>query len=65
MNLTSNQKQYLDSFDTGARFACSKLRDKLYYIPESWKKDGNTGALFNIIMHTINDIEISIDHRGG
>lgn len=54
--LTKPQTAYLDAFDAGARWACSHIRTKLYYIPESWKTD-ETYTLYNIIEHALTDIE--------
>ena len=62
-NMTPGQMAYLDSFDAGMRLVVNRLRDKLFYIPEEWKRDGNTLALFNIVNNTLLDIESMIDHH--
>ena len=54
--ITKGQVQYMDSFNAGAIYACHKLLDKLYYIPEAWKT-GDTLTLFNIVNNTISDIQ--------
>lgn len=62
--LTNNQMAYLDSFDAGARLVINRLREKLYYIPEQWKQEGNTLALYDIVDNTLQDLERMIDsHR--
>ena len=48
---------HLSEFESGVDFVISRLRNKLYYIPEAWK-EGNTLALYNIINNQLNDIEI-------
>ena len=60
--LSVNQKGWLKAFDDGVKFANRRILDKLYYIPEAWKT-GNTLALYNIIMNTVNDLEASLEHR--
>lgn len=54
--IIANMK-HLSEFETGVNFVINKLRNKLYYVPDAWK-EGNTLALYNIIDHTLNDIEI-------
>ena len=56
---TPSQKAWLDSYNAGAKQVINALHNKLYNIPESWKT-GNTKALFDIITHTLYDIEKSL-----
>lgn len=60
--LSVNQKAYLRSFDDGIRFACNRMLEKLFYIPEAWKI-GNTKALYDIIYHTIDELNTIATHE--
>lgn len=60
--LSVNQKGWIKAFDDGVKYATSRLYAKLYYVPEAWKQ-GDTLALYNIVMNTLQDLDISVSHE--
>lgn len=61
-DLSFNQKSLLKAWDDGVKYACRKMLDKLFYVPENWKVK-ETKALYDIIYHTIQDLETLATHE--
>lgn len=61
-DLSFNQIAILQAWDDGVKYACRKMLDKLYYVPENWKEQ-ETKALYDIIYHTIQDLETMARHE--
>lgn len=60
--LTPSQDYYLSTFDQGVRYAIHRVQQKLWYIPEDWKKD-RTLVIYNIVMTTLQELEDQLSHK--
>lgn len=61
--LSYNQKAFLNAFDDGVKFATRRMYEKLFYIPDAWK-EGNTLALYNVILKTLEDLDTLVSREG-